>query len=258
MSKIHLVVPDCHAHPDFNNDRAELLAKLTIDLRPDVVINLGDTFDMPSLCSYDRGTKAFHGRNYEKDISSGIEFNERWWAPVKRTKKKLPYRVYIEGNHEHRIKRAIQLQPELEGERFGVSFKDLDLSSYYDSVVEYSGGTPGIAEIDGIIYSHFLISGVKGLPISGEHPAYQLLTKHYQSTTVGHLHTVDYCSRTTVKGQRLNGLVAGCFIDYRSDWAGEANKFWWSGVVIKHNVDGFGNYDVEFVSMDQLRKDYGI
>ena len=257
MSKTHLVIPDPHAHPDFDNSRADLLAKLIIDLRPDVVVNLGDAADMASLCSYDKGTKSFHGRNYEKDINSHLEFQDRTWGPVKKTKKRLPRRIVLEGNHEHRIKRAISLQPELEGERFGVSFRDLDFDSYYDDVVQYSGGTPGIIDVDGIIYSHYLISGVKGLPISGEHPAYQLLSKHYQSTTVGHLHTVDYCSRVTVTGQRLNGCVAGCFVDYYQDWAGEANKLWWSGVVIKRNVDGKGNYDIEFVSIDQLRKDYG-
>lgn len=251
----HLVIPDQHAHPDYNNDRADLLAKLINDVRPDVVINIGDAADMPSLCSYDKGLKSFHGRNYEKDIDSHLEFQDRVWGPVLKRKKKLPRRVVIEGNHEHRIKRAINIQPELEGDRFGVSFKDLDFGKYYNDVVEYNGATPGIIDIDDIAYSHYLISGVKGLPISGEHTAYSLLSKHFQSCTVGHLHTADYSTRTKVDGTRINGLVCGVYQDFDAGFAGEGNKLWWRGVVVKHNVEN-GNYDPEFISLDRLRKEY--
>lgn len=253
----HLVVPDPHSHPDHDNDRADLLSKLIIDVKPDVVINMGDSADLPSLCSYDRGLKSFHGRNYEKDIESHLNFQDRMWKPVLKRKKRLPRRVFIEGNHEHRIKRAIQLQPELEGEKFGVSFRDLDLDTYYNDVVEYNGSTPGIIDIDDIIYSHFMISGVKGLPISGEHAAYSLLSKHFQSCTVGHLHTLDFSTRTKVDGTRINGLVCGVFQDHKSSYAGEANKLWWRGVVIKRNVEK-GNYDPEFVSLERLKKEYGV
>ena len=58
----HLVVPDPHAHPDFSNIRFDWLAQLIIDLKPDHVICLGDFGDLPSLCSYDKGTKGFEGR----------------------------------------------------------------------------------------------------------------------------------------------------------------------------------------------------
>ena len=257
MSKVHLVVPDQHAHPAHNNDRADLLAKLTTDLRPDVVINIGDAADMPSLSGYDRNTKSFQGRNYEKDITSHLEFQDRWWSPVKRSKKKLPHRVVFEGNHEHRVKRAINLQPELEGDRFGVSFKDFDFNSHYDDIVEYEGNVPGVATIDGITYAHYFVSGVMGNAIGGEHPGYSLLTKKFCSCTQGHTHTFDFATRTVELGkQRINGLVCGVFQDYRSGWAGVCNDLWWSGVVIKRNVDGTGNYDLQAVSLDQLKKEY--
>ncbi len=256
MSKCHLVVPDQHAHPDYNNDRADLLAKLTKDLKPHVVINIGDAAGMPSLSTYDRGTKGFHGRNYEKDSNSHLEFQDRWWGPVKQSKKRLPYRVVCEGNHEFRIKRAISSQPELEGDRFGVSFKDLGFDEYYDQVVEYEGSSPGLVTIDGITYAHYFVSGVMGNPISGEHPAYTLLTKKFNSCTQGHTHTLDHCSRVNIDETRINGLVCGVFQDYDSPWAGVLNKLWWSGVVIKRNVDGTGNYDPQFISMSYLKKYY--
>lgn len=251
--KIHLIIPDPHAAPGHNNDRADHIGQLIVDLKPDVVINLGDMWDMSSMAGYDKGRKSFWGRTYKKDIDAGLEFDDRLWAPIRRAKKKRPYAVFTEGNHEFRLKRAIELQPELEGT---IGFKQFDLDRNYDEVVEYTGGTPGVTQIDGINYAHYFISGVMGRSISGEHPAYSLLTKEFESCTCGHIHTTDYAIRTTVGGRRIQGLVAGVASDYDASWAGEINKLWWRGVVIKRNVDN-GTYDPQWVSLDALKKEYG-
>lgn len=248
----HLVVPDPHAHPDHDNNRADWLAKLIKDIKPDVVINLGDSADMPSMASYDKGTKGFQGRNYRLDIDSHLDFQHRMWDPVKRSKRKMPRRVVLEGNHDYRIKRAINAQPELEG---AISFDHLELGNFYNDVVEYNGQTPGVIGIDGIHYAHFFVSGVMGRPIGGEHPAYQLLTKEFVSCTCGHVHTADLCYRTSVGGKKIIGCVAGVYQDFDSGWAGEVNKLWWRGVVIKRNVED-GHYDPQFVSIEALRKEY--
>lgn len=253
MTKTHLVIPDPHAHPEHHNERADWLAKLIKDVRPDVVVNLGDAADMPSLSSYDKGKRSFQGRNYRDDIDAHLEFQDRMWSPVKRSKKKLPYSVVFEGNHEHRLKRALDLSPELDG---AIGFKDFEFERYYNDVIEYRGTTPGIHVVDNIHYAHFFVSGVMGRPIGGEHPAYSLLTKEFVSCTCGHVHTADYAIRTTVGGKKINGLVAGVYQDYHSDWAGEVNKLWWRGVVLKHNVED-GNYDPQFISLEALRKEYG-
>lgn len=256
MTKTHLVIPDSHSHPDFNNDRADWMGQLIKDVKPDVVINLGDTADMASLSTYDKGKASFHGRNYEADIEAHLDFQERLWGPVKRSKKKQPHKVILEGNHEHRIKKAIDLSPELEGERFGVSFRDLDFDKYYNEVVEYNGQTPGLINLDGVNYAHYFISGVMGRPIGGEHHAYSLLSKNFVSCTCGHSHTADWAVRTDPYGKKIMGLVAGVYQDYDSPWAGHVNDLWSRGCVVKRNVEG-GAYDLQWISIDSLRKEYG-
>jgi hypothetical protein len=248
----HLVIPDCHAHPDYNNSRADLLARLIIDLQPEVVVNIGDAADLPSLSSYDKGKRSFTGRSYRKDIDSHLDFQERMWEPVKRRKKKLPRTVFFEGNHEHRIEKALDLSPELVGT---VGFNDLELGKYYDEIVRYEGGTPGVKTIDGIAYAHYFISGVMGRPLSGLSPAKALVDKRHRSSTCGHSHLADWFV-TSPDGGPIMGCVAGVFQDYDAPWAGESNKLWWRGVVIKRNVEN-GSYDPEFVSLDRLRKEYG-
>lgn len=252
MDKVHLIIPDPHAHPNHDNERADWLGHLILDLKPDVVVNLGDMWDMPSMASYDKGKKSFQGRTFKADIDAGLEFDDRMWAPIRRAKKRRPRSIFIEGNHEYRLKRAIDLQPELDGV---ISFDDLDLNRNYDDVVEYTGGTPGIIEVDGIVYCHYATSGVMGRPIGGEHPAYSLLSKQFQSVTQGHIHVFNHCTRTNIEGRRIHGLIAGVYQDYDSDWAGEINKLWSRGVVIKRGVSD-GNYDLEWISIDRLKAAY--
>ena len=253
MGKTHLVIPDQHAHPEHGNERADWLGQLILDLKPDVVVNMGDAGDFSSLASYDRGKRSFHGKSYRRDLDAHLDFQQRMWAPIKKAKKRRPYSVFLEGNHEERIERALDLSPELVGT---IGFGDLDLGRDYDEVVRYDGNIPGIITVDGVSYAHFFISGNMGRAVSGEHPAYSLLAKKHVSCTQGHSHTFDYSVRTDVHGRKIHGLVCGVYQDYRAGWAGAQNDLWWRGVVIKREVEN-GNYDLETVSLDALRKVYG-
>lgn len=256
-TKIHLVLPDPHAHPDHNNDRADYIGKLILDLTsPGVdlsLINLGDMWDMASMAGYDKGKKSFWGKTYKKDIEAGLDFDERLFAPIRKAKRKRPFSVFCEGNHEFRLKKAIDMQPELEGT---IDFKSFELDKNYDEIVEYQGNTPGIIDVDGVHYAHYFVSGVMGRPVGGEHPAYSLLTKEFVSCTCGHIHISDYAIRTTVSGKRIMGLVAGVYQDYESGWAGEVNKLWYRGAVICRNVEE-GNYSPQWVSIEELKREYG-
>lgn len=248
----HLIISDPHATHGTSNRRAEWLGKLISDLKPDVVINIGDNADMPSLSDYDRGKKIFQGRSYRNDVDAHLDFNDRLWSTVKKQKRKLPRRVFCIGNHEHRIDRAIQKSPELDG---AIGYHDLELDRYYDEVVEYNGNTPGTICIDGVFYGHFFVSGVMGRSVGGEHPAYSLLTKRFASHTCGHVHTADLCFRSLPTGKKILGCVVGCFQEHDADWAGEVNKLWWRGIVHKRNVED-GVYDPNFISLHTIKKEY--
>lgn len=248
----HLVIPDSHAHPNHNNDRADWLAQLIIDIRPDVVVHIGDSADMPSLSSYDKGKRGFIGRTYRRDIEAHLEFQDRLWSPVRGRKKRLPRTVFCIGNHEQRIHKALDLSPELVGT---IGFEDLQLRQWYDDVVPYEGSTPGVIEVDGIEYAHYFISGVMGRPIGGQHPAYSLISRRHVSSTCGHSHLADLHYDTAGSNRKVMGAVAGCYQDYHADWAGESNKLWWRGVLVKHNVEG-GTYDPQWISIEALKREY--
>lgn len=201
---------------------------------------------------YDKGKRDFQNRTYAADIDAGLDFSERLFAPIRHAKKRQPTKIYIEGNHDQRIERALDLSPELVGT---VSFNDLDLKRDYDEIVRYEGDTPGTITVDGVTYAHFFISGVMGRALGGEHPAYTLLAKQFLSCTAAHSHTFDYCVRADANGHPVMGLVAGCFLDYNAEWAGERNRLWTRGVAICRDVED-GAYDLQWISMAALKQEY--
>jgi hypothetical protein len=257
MSKTHLILPDSHSHPDFKNDRYDWVGKLILDLKPDVFVNIGDTADMASLSAYDKGKASFHGKNYGKDIEAHLDAQERLFGPIVKAKKKRPYSVILEGNHEHRLKKVLEYEPHLEGVRYGISFRDFDFDHYYSDVVEYSGGSPGVIDIDGISYAHYFVSGISGRALQSTHHGYALTQKRFSSSTCGHSHLFDYYVNRDSSGNVRHGLVCGVYQDYVAPWAGVAQcNHWTSGVVIKRGVEG-GKYDMQHISLEQLRREYG-
>ncbi len=252
MSKRILVVPDQHAVAYHNNDRADWLGHLTVDLKPDIIINMGDAADMESLSSYDKDKRSFHGKSYKKDIEAHLDFQERWWSKVYTQKKKRPLRIVLEGNHEHRIERALDLSPELEGT---IGFQDYDFDRHYDKVVRYEGSTPGIIEVEGIQFAHFFITGVSGRPVSGERPAHMLLNKYGTSCIQAHTHILDYATRKSPFGKVIHGAVVGCYQDYCNPWAGNIGHMWRGGVAVLDNTEN-GNFDFRWISIESMKKEY--
>lgn len=259
MTKTHLIIPDSHATPHFNNDRFSLLGKLIVDRQPDVIVNIGDFADLPSLCSYDKGKRSFEGRRYREDVLSVLDAQEKLFQPINsynikqvlgKKKKYQPRLILTLGNHEHRISRATEDRAELEGT---ISIDDLQYQHFGWEVIDFLRPIT----VDGVCYAHYFTSGVMGRAISGEHPAYSLLTKMHQSCIQGHTHIRDFAERTTAQGKKISAIVCGCYldIDQWEHYAGEANKMWWRGVIILHDVED-GEFEPEFISMKQIRARY--
>lgn len=249
MTKTIIVLPDSHSHPDHDNDRYIWFAKLINDVQPTYVVDIGDFFDMPSLCSYDKNTRSFEGRRYKKDIEAGLDAQQKIYDIVREPKKKLPKFFRCLGNHENRINKAVNLDAILDG-----TISTNDLQSKEFGWEEYPFLEP--LHIEGITFQHYFTSGIKSLPIGGENAARLIMTKQFKSCVQGHSHTMDYSRRTDAAGNKVHGLVVGVFQDYDSDYAGPANKMWDRGLPILRNVEN-GSYDLEWVSMNRLKAIYG-
>ena len=52
----HLVIPDVQVKPGHDYSFLKAIGNYIVKKRPDVIINIGDFADMPSLSSYDNGS----------------------------------------------------------------------------------------------------------------------------------------------------------------------------------------------------------
>ncbi len=252
------VVFSCgHTDPDVSNERFDWLGELIYDVRPDYVIDLGDGADMRSLNSYDtRYPEAIVSQSYQDDIEHYNEAMSRLREKPSVRKYKRPFWVGFEGNHENRIKTAVKHDPRVEGDRYGVSFKHLQTDRWFDEYHEYTNSAPTIHNYDGVDYAHYVGAGNFGRAISGVHHAYGLLQKRYRSCTVGHSHKRDLYFKDDVGSNGAIGAVIGCYKGAEEGWAGQSNKEWFKGVLIKRNIcDGL--YEPQFVSLETLRRTYG-
>src|SRR3954463_12664468 len=119
-----LVVPDTQVKPGNDLGFLTRIGRFIVDKQPDIIVHLGDHADMPSLSSYDYGKKSFEGRRYVEDIQSAKDGMAALHQPIvsyntrqaKNGKKQYrPEKHFLLGNHEHRISRAVNDDPKLDG-----------------------------------------------------------------------------------------------------------------------------------------------
>jgi len=261
ISKL-LIIPDCHAHPEYDNDRFAALGKFIMAERPDVIVCLGDFADMPSLSSYDKGKKSFEGRRYKKDIEAAIDAQEKLFAPLKaynarkRKNKEKQYKPKLHltlGNHEARINVATNDNPELDGI---LSIDDLQYKKFGWRLTPYREKL----HLEGIAFSHYFPSGLMGRPIGGVNQARSLITKQHVSCVAGHSHIFDHAEQTIgdEEGTKIFGLSAGCYshMGQIEGWNKDTAALWWHGVVILEDVSD-GYYDtMTAITQRKILNDY--
>jgi len=253
----HFVIPDTQVKPGLDLSWLTWVGKYIVDRKPDVIIHLGDHADMPSLSSYDKGKKSFEGRRVAEDIKAAVKGMETLLAPLREYQQKQfdedgfvsynPRMVMTIGNHEFRLVRHVEENPELEGflgihslgyENFGWEVHD-----YLKPVV-----------IDGIAYCHFMANPFTGKPYGGS--AMNVLKTVGESFTVGHKQTLDMATRyLPASGRQQWGLICGACYTHDEDYKGYQGNHHFRGVIVKHEVKD-GSYNPMFVSLDYLRNRY--
>ena len=253
--KRHLVIPDTQVKPDQNLEHLRWAGKYAASTKPDVIVHLGDHWDMASLSSYDVGKKSFEGRRYTKDIDAGLDGMAMFLEPIKKEQRRLqqgkkrqwtPRMVFLLGNHEHRIERAIESDAKLEG-----------LMGYDHLALDYQGWetVPFLQPIviDGIAYCHYFTSGVMGRPVTS---AKLLLQKKMMSCVMGHVQDRDIAYGRKADGNSVTGLFAGIFYQHDEDYLNPQTNGSWSGIWMLNEVKN-GSFDELPVSMNYLRRKYG-
>jgi hypothetical protein len=251
----HLIIPDTQVKPNTPIDHLKWAGQYAVKMRPDVIVHIGDHWDMESLSSYDKGKKSFEGRRYTKDIEAGIVGMEAFLKPIRDEQSRLrrnkekqwnPRLVFTLGNHENRIARAIDDDPMLDGL---IGFKDFKLEEMGWEVY----GFLECVVIDNIAYQHYFTSGIMGRPVANPTA---MLNKMHMSTVQGHVQDRGISFARRADGRQMIGIFAGIFYQHEESYLTPHNNLSWRGVWMLHEVLD-GSADIMMVSLEFLKSKYG-
>jgi hypothetical protein len=251
----HMVIPDTQVKPNGTVEHLKWAGQYAVEKKPDVIIHLGDHWDMPSLSVYDVGKKSFEGRRYNDDIQAGIEGMKAFLQPIREEQQRLrinkkkrwnPKLIFTLGNHEQRIERAVEADAKLEGL---IGYHDLRLTQFGWEVHDFLA--PVV--VDGICYSHYFTSGVMGRPVSS---AKLMIQKKMMSTVMGHVQDREIAYARKADGSPVTGLFAGIFYQHDEDYLTPQTNGSWSGIWMFHDVNN-GSFNEQPISLQALRRKYG-
>ena len=255
MKKI-LIIPDTQVKAGVATEHLRWLGQYVCDQRPDIIVHLDDHWDMPSLSSYDKGTAAVEGKRVMDDIAVGNAALDLLHQPIRRLQAAQrrykqavynPRKVFLIGNHEQRIARYVNANPELIGL---ISYDNFNLKENGWEVHDFLK----LVDINGILFSHYFANPMSGRPYSGR--AASLIQRIGKSYVMGHRQELDFTCRELCDGTRQIGIVAGAFYQHDEGYKGYQGNKHWRGVVVLHEAEnGWG--DSMFVSLDFLRRKYG-
>jgi hypothetical protein len=250
-----MVVPDAQVQPNVPLDHLTAAGRFAAAKKPDVIVNIGDFSDMKSLCSYDVGKKSFEGRRYKDDIAVTKQAMDLFEAPIleeqarqRRNKEKVwkPRKVITLGNHEERIRKAVESDAKLDGV---LSLSDLGYEERGWEVFPFL--SPVI--IEGVAFCHYFPSGQLGRPTVS---ARAILSKMHMSCIAGHQQGRDIAYGKRADGKEITAIIAGSFYQHDEAYLSPMTNQHWRGIFVLHQVRE-GSFDEMLVSMDYLLEKYG-
>ncbi len=245
------VIPDTQVKPGVRIDHLEWAGKYIAEKKPDVVIHLGDHWDMPSLSSYDKGKASAEGRRVNKDIEAGNKALELLTRNMKIGPQYSPKLLILRGNHENRILRAIDDDPKLEGTIGYHLFNDVALGwkpvPFLQPVV-----------ISGVSFCHYFPRSGDGNIAQtkrGAPSARAQLMREMQSCVSGHKQGLDLAIHTN--GTKIiRSIIAGSFYQHKEEYLSPQGNSHWQGILFLQEVHN-GSFNIMEVGMEYLRRKYG-
>jgi hypothetical protein len=241
LGRTHLIIPDCQVKPGVPLEHLTWIGNYIAEKQPDVVVQIGDFADMPSLNSHAK-LKEMEGQRYAEDVAVTKAAMDKLLAPIKKVKGYKPEMILTLGNHEGRIDREAEDKPWLVG---AISSKDLGYRERGWRVYDFLD----VAKVDGWEYSHYFVSGAMGRPVSS---AAALLRERQCSAVQGH---VQYTDIAFHKKTGKIGILAGiCYLHNENYLTPQGNSTRRQIIMLHEVHDGVG--DPMLVSLRFLKLHY--
>lgn len=255
MTKI-LVIPDKQIRPDNLDQNAPLLmalGNLLVKERPDVVVDIGDHFDMHSLNTYDMSKtnrKTFDGAAVHDDIMAGriaMDLMLGAMYDLQERQRQAKHKVYrpdmyfTVGNHEERILRFPELKKLVAFENI-LDHTPFEVIPYLQPI-----------EVEGVLFCHYFYNPLSGRPYGGS--AEYRLNKIKQSFVQGHEQSFKYATEYLSNGRVIQGLVGGACYLHDEGYKGYQGNNHFRGAFMLHDVQN-GEFDLEQLSVKRILENY--
>lgn len=251
----HFLVPDTQVRPGVPTDHIDWVAQAIVDYKPDVVVHIGDHWDMPSLSMHDGpGSLALEGARYEDDVAAGNDAFSRLVAPMRAEQARLernkkaqwnPRCIWTKGNHENRIERAINADP-----RFAGTIGDHHLNTHGFERHEFLSPVC----VDDIFYAHFWQMEKSPRNISGSLD--NRINKICDSFVAGHEQGLLLHRRPLPTGRTIHAIIAGSCYLHDEGYRGHQRNNDWRGVVVLNDVRNRGECEPMPLTLDYLCRKY--
>lgn len=246
-----LVIPDTQVKPGVKTDHLDWASNYIRAMRPDVIVHMGDHFDMHSLSSYDQGKKAGEGARVTEDVQVGCQALDKLMGKWHNLRSYSPQLVFTKGNHEQRLQRYENDYPWLAG-----SLPDpvAYLARRGWEVVPFLQPK----RIAGVAFSHFFPRTQRGTITassqkSGAASAFAQIKANMVSCVAGHKQGLD-SAIYNLDDRRLRGIIAGSF--YLHDEPYMSCNNYWRGILHLHRVKN-GDFTLNELDINYLKEHYG-
>lgn len=254
-----LCIGDAHVTNGVDLEHFRCLGNYIMAIRPSHIIIMGDFLTLNSMSAWDMDKrKTMEGRRYWDEIKAGNEALNLMLTPMSdynarkrkiKAKLYLPEILYLEGNHEDRLKRYLEHHAELADGALDVAL-NLDLVKRGINYIPYRE----YHYINGIAFTH--IPHGKTVPISGKDITAKCQSVVVDSCVFAHTHEL-HISNVHKQGQdHLQQVInVGCFFQEEEEYVQGRMTNYWKGLVTLHNYD-HGRFDITTISMRRLLDEY--
>lgn len=242
IGKIYCIIPDVQVGPDTPTKHLSWVGNYIAEKRPDVIIQIGDFNDMPSLNTHALGKVEMEGLRYRDDIEAGKAAMDRLLKPFRSIKRYQPKKHLTLGNHEFRIQREAESNPKMIGT---LDMKDLGYAERGWKVHPFLK----VIKLDGIEFTHYFTSGVLGKPVTS---AAAILRQRHCSGIMGHSQYTDISFHK--QSGHIAMMVGVCNL-HEEKYLGPQGNTYRRQIVMLHEVRN-GIFDPMLVSLDFLKAKY--
>ena len=229
-----MAIPDTHI-PFHNVPALRATEKLMADLQPDGIVYIGDMGDYKVIKDVWEGNKAYSERHYTSIIEDHMAVEEMLERQVAICGSKVK-RIFLEGNHEERIRRFICQVPMADR-------SNLLLEEYFQfhkrGIQFYPLNIP--AQLGKL----YLLHGV----YHGKYHSNQHVVNYHRNIMYGHTHDRQiYTEITPIDVEDVHaGQSIGCLCDKNPDYMKNRPNRWVHGfsVIYVHKNGSFNDHFVK-------------